>query len=127
MDGFEENEQILVIAATNLMGNIDPALQRPGRFDHKMEIKLPTVHDRFKIIEIHLKNKPHDLGVQELTKAAMMLENCSGADIENLVNLVALQTVRVARMQGGGQQPKITINQFFGQLQDFMREKNKIN
>lgn len=62
MDGFEENDKILVIAATNLIGNIDPALQRPGRFDHKMEIKLPTVHDRLKIFEIHLKGKPHNLG-----------------------------------------------------------------
>ncbi len=43
MDGFEENDQILVVAATNLASTLDPALSRPGRFDHKIEVNLPTV------------------------------------------------------------------------------------
>jgi len=46
MDGFEENNNILVVAATNLIGNIDDALQRPGRFDFKIEIKLPSAVER---------------------------------------------------------------------------------
>ena len=50
MDGFQENDQIVVIAATNLVQNIDPALQRPGRFDHKLEIKLPDCMARLKIL-----------------------------------------------------------------------------
>jgi len=62
MDGFEERDQIIVVAATNLIQNIDPALQRPGRFDRKIEIKLPTVHERFKILEIHLRSKQHSIG-----------------------------------------------------------------
>jgi cell division protease FtsH len=46
MDGFEENDRIIVIAATNLSHNLDPALQRPGRFDRKIEIKLPNPAER---------------------------------------------------------------------------------
>jgi cell division protease FtsH len=61
MDGFEENEGILVIAATNLINNLDQALVRAGRFDHKIEIKLPTAPERAQIIKIHLKNKKHNL------------------------------------------------------------------
>ena len=46
MDGFQENDNIIVVAATNLLDNIDPALLRPGRFDHKIEMKLPTAPER---------------------------------------------------------------------------------
>jgi ATP-dependent Zn protease len=56
MDGFEENNRIIVVAATNLASSLDPALQRPGRFDHKIEISLPDADDRKEIIKIHLKN-----------------------------------------------------------------------
>ena len=55
MDGFEENDQIVVIAATNLINNIDPALQRPGRFDQKIEISPPNAQNRANILKIHLK------------------------------------------------------------------------
>jgi ATP-dependent 26S proteasome regulatory subunit len=57
MDGFEENNQIIVVGATNLLGNLDPALLRPGRFDRIIEIKLPDPHERFKILKIHLRGK----------------------------------------------------------------------
>jgi len=56
MDGFEENDQILVVAATNLATTLDPALQRPGRFDQKIEIKLPNELERVEIFKIHLRN-----------------------------------------------------------------------
>jgi cell division protease FtsH len=56
MDGFEENDKIIVVAATNLDRTLDPALSRPGRFDRKIEIKLPGLHDRVDIMKIHLKN-----------------------------------------------------------------------
>ena len=61
MDGFEDNHGIVVIAATNLVKNLDPALIRPGRFDHKLEITLPSAPDRAAILNIHLKNKAHSL------------------------------------------------------------------
>ena len=54
MDGFEECNNILVVAATNLIGNIDDALTRPGRFDQKIEMKLPTPPERAQIIKIYL-------------------------------------------------------------------------
>jgi ATP-dependent Zn protease len=56
MDGFEENDRIIVVAATNLASSLDPALQRPGRFDHKIEVTLPNLEDRKEIVKIHLKN-----------------------------------------------------------------------
>jgi cell division protease FtsH len=61
MDGFESNQNILVVSATNLIGNIDDALIRPGRFDHKIEIKLPNALERAQILKIHLQNKKHKL------------------------------------------------------------------
>jgi ATP-dependent Zn protease len=56
MDGFEENDRIIVVAATNLASSLDPALQRPGRFDHKIEVTLPNLEDRKEIVKIHIKN-----------------------------------------------------------------------
>lgn len=56
MDGFEENDRIIVVAATNLAKNIDPALLRPGRFDHKIEVCLPSQEARIEILKIHLTN-----------------------------------------------------------------------
>jgi ATP-dependent 26S proteasome regulatory subunit len=59
MDGFEESTQIIVVAATNLVVNIDQALLRPGRFDYKIEMQLPDKNERFNILQIHLRNKTH--------------------------------------------------------------------
>ena len=56
MDGFEENDRIIVVAATNLVGTLDPALTRPGRFDRKIEVTLPNANERVEIMKIHLKN-----------------------------------------------------------------------
>jgi ATP-dependent 26S proteasome regulatory subunit len=56
MDGFVENDRILVVAATNLVKTIDPALLRPGRFDHKIEVSLPNTDARKDILKIHLSN-----------------------------------------------------------------------
>jgi cell division protease FtsH len=64
MDGFEENDQIIVVAATNLANTLDPALSRPGRFDRKIEISLPNAADRMEILRIHLKN----VGIKWLNK-----------------------------------------------------------
>ena len=94
MDGFEENNDLIVVAATNLIGNLDDALQRPGRFDHKIEIQLPTAPERASIIKIHLKGKKHGLQQMEISKSATELDGFSGAEIENIVNLAALETVR---------------------------------
>ena len=94
MDGFEGNDKVVVVAATNLISNIDAALSRPGRFDRKIEIKLPTGHDRFQILKIHLKGKHHMLVEKDLSKAATKLNGFSGADIEALINQAALSAVK---------------------------------
>lgn len=96
MDGFEENDHILVVAATNLATTLDPALSRPGRFDHKIEVTLPSTEDRKQIFKIHLKNKSHAIKEEDLAKAAEITEGLAGAEIENIVNLAALQSVRKA-------------------------------
>jgi len=59
MDGFSDNEetQVLMIAATNIISSLDTALLRAGRFDHKIEIKLPVANERAEILKIHLSNK----------------------------------------------------------------------
>jgi len=61
MDGFQENKNLIVIAATNLIDNIDDALLRPGRFDQKIEIEPPTPLERSRILKIHLSNKTNNL------------------------------------------------------------------
>lgn len=57
MDGFMENDKIIIVAATNLVDSLDPALLRPGRFDRKVAIPLPVEKERKKIFEIHLRGK----------------------------------------------------------------------
>ena len=90
MDGFEENDKIIMVAATNLLTNLDPALTRPGRFDRNIEVALPDVFARAKILTIHLRQKNNALSDKDIYKAATFLDGCSGAEIENLVNLAAL-------------------------------------
>ena len=98
MDGFEENDRVIMVAATNLVENLDPALVRPGRFDRKIEVKLPNALERAKIMKIHLKEKPHTLSDMDINKSATFLDGCSGAELENLINLVALQAVRASQI-----------------------------
>jgi cell division protease FtsH len=97
MDGFEENDRIIVVAATNLATTLDPALLRPGRFDRKVEVTLPAPSDRKEIFKIHLKNKIHSITDQQLAVAALQTDGLAGAEIENIVNLAALNSVRKAR------------------------------
>jgi cell division protease FtsH len=99
MDGFVENDRIVVVAATNIADSLDPALLRPGRFDRKVEISLPTASERQKIFEIHLRSKPHSLTTTDLEEVAKNMDGYAGADIEQIVNRVGLQAVRTARLQ----------------------------
>jgi cell division protease FtsH len=98
MDGFEENDRIIVVAATNLVSSLDPALSRPGRFDHKIEIKLPDTDDRKEIIKIHLRNKTNSVSDAVLQKAAEASSGLAGAELENIINLATLNTIRKARI-----------------------------
>lgn len=88
MSGFNEKEGIIVMAATNRLDMLDPALLRPGRFDRHIEIRLPDLSAREKILKLHLKNKPcHDILVNEWAKKTPFF---SGAKLENLVNEAAI-------------------------------------
>lgn len=93
MDGFDTEEQVVVIAATNRPDVLDFALLRPGRFDRKITLSLPDVHAREKILNIHIRKVRKDSSV-DLTKIAKMTIGFSGADLANLVNEAAMHAAR---------------------------------
>lgn len=89
MSGFKENEGIIVVAATNRVDTLDEALLRPGRFDRQIEVGLPDVNARYKILSLHSKNKPLSDSVN-LKKVAHETVYFSGAMLENLMNESAM-------------------------------------
>ncbi len=93
MDGFERNTSVIVLAATNRPDILDPALLRPGRFDRRITVDLPTLEDRHEILKIHARSKPLTEGV-DLNKIAQGTPGFSGADLENLLNEAALIAAR---------------------------------
>ena len=93
MDGFSENEGIIVMAATNRPDILDPALLRPGRFDRQITVGLPDVKGREEILRVHAKNKPLHPSV-DLKTIAQRTPGFSGADLENLLNEAALVAAR---------------------------------
>ena len=93
MDGFETNEGIIVMAATNRADILDPALLRPGRFDRQVYVNLPDVRGREAILKVHARNKPIAPNVN-FKILARMTSGFSGADLENLLNEAAILTAR---------------------------------
>ena len=93
MDGFSENEGIIIIAATNRLDVLDPALLRPGRFDRQVTVGRPDVKEREEILKVHAKNKILAPSVK-LKHIAERTPGYSGADLENLLNEAALLAVR---------------------------------
>jgi cell division protease FtsH len=93
MDGFESNEGVILIAATNRPDVLDPALLRPGRFDRQVVVPVPDIRGREKILEVHVRRIPLDDNV-DLSKVARGTPGFSGADLENLVNEAALMAAR---------------------------------
>lgn len=96
MDGFEPNEGIIVIAATNRPDVLDPALLRPGRFDRQVVVPRPDVRGREEILKVHTRDTPLAEDVN-LATVARATPGFSGADLENLVNEAALHAARVGR------------------------------
>ncbi|MBC2580195.1 ATP-dependent metallopeptidase FtsH/Yme1/Tma family protein [Clostridium sp. DJ247] len=88
MSGFNEKEGIVVMAATNRLDMLDPALLRPGRFDRHIEVNLPDISAREKIINLHFKNKP--MGNISIKEWAQKTSYFSGAKLESLVNEAAI-------------------------------------
>lgn len=95
MDGFGSKRNVIVLAATNRLSSLDPALTRPGRFDRKISIGLPDIKGRRDILKIHSKDKPLSDEV-DLEKIAYNTAGFSGAELENLLNESALVAARKA-------------------------------
>ncbi len=111
MDGFEGNEGVIVIAATNRPDVLDPALLRPGRFDRQVVVPLPDVRGREQIIKVHMRKVPLSSNVKPFV-IARGTPGFSGADLANLVNEAALLAARGDRRSVG--------------MEDFDRAKDKI-
>ena len=98
MDGFDPNEGIIVIGATNRPDILDPALLRPGRFDRKIVVNLPDVNGREAILKVHTRNVPLGEDV-DLKKLAQETPGFSGADLANMVNEAALIAAKKGKRQ----------------------------
>jgi cell division protease FtsH len=111
MDGFEANEGVIIIAATNRPDVLDPALLRPGRFDRQVQVPNPDIKGREKILSVHARKVPLGPDV-DLRVIARGTPGFSGADLANLVNEAALMAARVGRR--------------FVTLEDFEMAKDKV-
>ncbi len=111
MDGFEANEGIIIIAATNRKDVLDPALLRPGRFDRQIHVPNPDIKGREKILTVHARKVPTGPDV-DLRTIARGTPGFSGADLANLVNEAALMAARVGRR--------------FVTMEDFESAKDKV-
>ena len=98
MDGFESNDNVIVIAATNRGELLDPALIRPGRFDRRVQVSLPDLAEREAIVKIHVKGKPlsKDVSFSRIAKSTV---GFSGADLENMLNEAAIAIARESRKE----------------------------
>ncbi|MCE5973606.1 ATP-dependent zinc metalloprotease FtsH [Sinirhodobacter sp. WL0062] len=111
MDGFEANEGIIIVAATNRRDVLDPALLRPGRFDRQIHVPNPDIKGREKILSVHARKVPTGPDV-DLRVIARGTPGFSGADLANLVNEAALMAARVGRR--------------FVTMEDFENAKDKV-
>lgn len=111
MDGFESNEGVILIAATNRPDVLDPALLRPGRFDRRVVVNKPDLNGRLQILQVHTRKTPLGADV-DLSKIARGTPGFSGADIENLVNEAALIAARLDKR--------------YLMMEDFERAKDKV-
>ena len=96
MDGFESNNGVIILAATNRPESLDPALTRPGRFDRRVPVELPDLKGREEILKVHAKKVKLDESV-DFNKIARMASGASGAELANIVNEAALRAVRENR------------------------------
>ena len=96
MDGFEANNGVIILAATNRPESLDPALTRPGRFDRRVPVELPDLKGREEILKVHAKKVAIDDNI-DFTTVARMASGASGAELANIVNEAALRAVRSGR------------------------------
>lgn len=100
MDGFEENEDVIIVGATNRPDVLDPALLRPGRFDRQVVVPNPDINGREKILKVHMRKVPIAQGV-DVRVIARGTPGFSGADLMNLVNEAALMAARRGKVSVG--------------------------
>ncbi|HHW74425.1 MAG TPA: ATP-dependent metallopeptidase FtsH/Yme1/Tma family protein [Firmicutes bacterium] len=100
MDGFDVNEGVIILAATNRPDILDPALLRPGRFDREVAVGVPDVKGREEILKVHTRNKPlrEEINLRDIARAT---PGFTGADLENVVNEAALLTARSGHKKVG--------------------------
>ena len=96
MDGFEGNNGVIILAATNRPESLDPALTRPGRFDRRVPVELPDLLGREAILKVHAKKVAHEENI-DFAAVARMASGASGAELANIVNEAALRAVRDGR------------------------------
>ena len=96
MDGFEGNNGVIILAATNRPESLDPALTRPGRFDRRVPVELPDLKGREEILKVHAKKIKLE-GPVDFNRVARMASGASGAELANIVNEAALRAVRDGR------------------------------
>jgi cell division protease FtsH len=111
MDGFEENDGVIIVAATNRRDVLDPALLRPGRFDREVQVPVPDIKGREKILKVHAKKIKIGPNV-DLRIIARGTPGMSGADLANLVNEAALMAARIGKRMVG--------------MDDFEKAKDKV-
>lgn len=116
MDGFEDNSNVIVIAATNQYETLDNALLRAGRFDRRVFVSLPGIKERAAILEVHLREKRHSVDVHELARATV---GFSGAALSTLVNEAAIHALR-------NDAPFITMEDFDAVREKVLMGKKKI-
>ena len=121
MDGFAENQGIIVMAATNRVDILDPAIMRPGRFDRKVQVSRPDVKGREAILKVHSRNKKLGSDV-DLEKVARTTAGYTGADLENLMNEAAIE----ATMQGRTEISQKDINDAFIKTGIGKEKKSKV-
>ncbi len=109
MDGFEDSSNVVVIAATNKIESLDSALLRAGRFDRRVYIVLPNIEQRAKILDVHLKEKPHQVDSRKLAEITV---GFSGAALATLVNEAAIHALKIGKKRI--------------ELEDFLAVKDKV-
>ncbi len=130
MDGIEDLKGVVVLAATNRIDMIDPALLRSGRFDLMFELPYPDEKTRQKIFEIHTRNKPlhKNVNIKKLAKAT---ENFSGADIEFVCRKASVQSIReiIETLKGSEEDPAANIivsEKHFDEIIQLVKEQNLV-
>ncbi|KAL3678120.1 hypothetical protein R1sor_021076 [Riccia sorocarpa] len=123
MDGGAENnlKGVLVIAATNRIDSIDPALRRPGRFDLEIEIGVPTPSDRLGILQVLLRDLRHSLMPSDVSEIAAMTHGFVGADLAALCNEAAMSSLRCSIQASQGHESSLEVT-----VQDFQVAKTKV-